>query len=219
MRYEGRRKLSKKIASIHQRYLDFVRDASIPVLQKMWGYKRIEDVMQTKKLSLEFYLLEAIRCYRGVAYEALDFDSLHESEQKFILDSVLIFSNLFGPVGAGDVLPFYKLKQGEGFGGFVTKDLYECKELDLMLQGECIVDLRAGFYQKLYAIKTHYYVFEFLKNQKPLSHYAKYYRGVVLREIAKQGGIEHIKEKLEEMGVRHLANKEVKNQTKMIFVV
>lgn len=214
-------KLSKEIASLHQEYLDFVENADLSELQKIWGYKRIEDVLQTKMLSLEFSTLPAIQCYRGVGYEALDFDSLQSHQQKFLLDSVLIFSNLFGPVKAGDNLPFYKLKQGEGFKGFTSKNLY-ClreKELDELLDQECIIDLRAEFYQKLYGIKTHHFTFDFLKNNKRVSHYAKYYRGILLREIAKEKGIKTIIQRLEVLGLKYLQTKEVKNQTKFIFAV
>lgn len=213
--------LSKEIASLHQQYLDFVQNADFEELQKIWGYKRLEDVIQTKMLSLEFCILPAIQCYRGVAYEALDFHSLQESEQEFLLDSVLIFSNLFGAVSAREKLPFYKLKQGEGFRDFKSKDLYRLKEesLDQLLENECVIDLRAEFYQKLYAIKTHHFTFEFLKNNKRISHYAKHYRGIVLREIAKERGIKNITQSLEALGLKYLQSKEGKNQTKLIFSI
>lgn len=213
--------LSKEIASLHQKYLDFVINADLNELQKCWGLKRMEDVMQTKMLSLDFSILPAILCYRGVGYEALDFDSLRDVQKEFILDSVLIFSNLFGAICARENLPFYKLKQGEGFGDFKSKDLYAIQEesLDRLLDQECVVDLRAGFYQSIYKVKTHHFAFDFLKNNKRLSHYAKYYRGIVLREIAQEGGMETLFDRLELSGLKHLATEENKNQTKFIFAV
>lgn len=213
--------LSQEIASLHQQYLDFVRHAELEELQKMWGYKRLEDVLQTKMLSLEYCILPAIQCYRGVGYEALDFDSLKSDEQAFLFDSVLIFSNLFGAVSAKENLPFYKLKQGEGFGDFRSKDLYSLGEekLNQLLDQECVIDLRAEFYQKLYAIKTHHFTFEFLKNNKRVSHYAKYYRGITLREIAKEKGIKNITQRLETLGLKYLQSQEGKNQTKLIFAI
>lgn len=218
---KSQNKLSKEIASLHQKYLHFVRNADLIELQKMWGYKKLEDVLQTKMLSLEFCTFPAIRFYRGVAYEALDFDSLQEDEQSFLFDSVLIFSNLFGAVSAKEELPFYKLKQGEGFGDFKSRDLYQLKEesLDRLLEQECVIDLRAEFYQKLYKIKTHHFVFDFLKNNKRVSHYAKYYRGIVLREIAQEKGIKNINQRLEALGLKYLQTQEGKNQTKLIFAV
>lgn len=218
---EHQGKFSKEIISLHQKYLDFVRSADFTELQKMWGYKKLDDVLQTKILSLESYALPAIRCYRGVAYEALDFDALKNDEQEFLFDSVIIFSNLFGAVSAREMLPFYKLKQGEGFGDFKSKDLYRSreKELDRILEKECVIDLRAEFYQKLYALKTYHFAFEFLKNNKRISHYAKYYRGIVLREIAKEKGIKNLTQRLEALGLKYLQSQEGKNQTKLIFAV
>lgn len=213
--------LSQEITDLHQKYLNFVRNADLIELQKMWGYKKLEDVFQTKALSLESYTFPAIRFYRGVAYEALDFDTLQEDEQNFLFDSVMIFSNLFGAVSAKEELPFYKLKQGEGFGDFKSKDLYQLKEesLDRLLDQECVVDLRAEFYQKLYKIKTHHFTFDFLKNNKRVSHYAKHYRGMILREIAKEKGIKNITQRLEAVGLKYLQTKEERNQTKLIFAV
>ena len=47
-----------------------------------------------------------------------------------------------------------------------------------------ILDLRAKFYEKFYAVKKEFTTFCFLKNKKILSHHAKAYRGEVLRQIA-----------------------------------
>lgn len=211
--------LTDRIKAIHKTYLDFVQNAEVEELQKIWGLKKLEEIQKIKQCSMEHGVLPAIECYSGVAYEALGFSSLDEKAQKMILDSVVIFSNLFGPVSAKENLPFYKLKQGEGFAGFKTKMLYQEleKELDAILQDECIVDLRAEFYQKLYVPKSHYFTFEFLKNGKRVSHYAKHYRGVVLREIAKNGGIYKIEECLEEL--HFLGSEDKMNCTKLVFAI
>lgn len=211
--------LSPGIENNYKKYLNFLQNAGTQELQKIWGYKKIEDVEKMRLISSQSCVIPAIECYCGVAYEALDFASLEAREKEFILDSVLIFSNLFGVVSAGENLPFYKLKQGEGFGDFKTKDLYASLQdkIDLLLQEECIIDLRAEFYQKLYAIKSHYFSFEFLKNGKRVSHYAKYYRGIVLREIAKNHGLYKIEERLENLGLKLLECKETLSQTKFVF--
>lgn len=211
--------LSPKISELHKQYLDFVCNADLLKLQKMWGIKKEEELLRLKEQSLLANTARAIECYSGVAYEALDFVSLKQKEQNFILDSVLICSNLFGIVSAKENLPFYKLKQGEGFGEFETKTLYRAmeNELDILLEKEFVIDLRAEFYQKLYTIKSHHFTFEFLKNGKRVSHYAKHYRGIVLREIAKNQGINKIEECLE--GLKFLGSKEEKSRTILVFAL
>ncbi|MCB4755324.1 MAG: YaaA family protein, partial [Sulfurovum sp.] len=50
-----------------------------------------------------------------------------------------------------------------------------------------ILDLRAGFYDKFYRPTKPYTTLKFIKEGKVVSHWAKAYRGLVLREIAKTG--------------------------------
>lgn len=213
--------LSPKISLIYDQYLSFVNQATLQELQKIWGYKNIDEIEKMRLLSAIPSVYPAIECYSGVAYEALDFVTLQDDEKDFLLDSVLIFSNLFGAVSAREKLPFYKLKQGEGFGEFQTKQLYSSlqDELDIILSEECVVDLRAEFYQKLYPIPSHFFSFEFLKNHKKVSHYAKYYRGIVLREIAKNQGINRIEQRMLDWGLKFLGCEEDQKQTKFIFTL
>ena len=49
-----------------------------------------------------------------------------------------------------------------------------------------MIDLRAGFYEKFYTLTKPYITMKFLKNGKILSHFAKAYRGRVLRQIAQE---------------------------------
>lgn len=209
--------LSPHIASLHQQYLHFVRSASVEELQKLWGIKKIDEFEKIRESSLQAHTMRAIECYSGVAYEALDFASLDKREQDFVLESVLIFSNLFGVVRAGEILPFYKLKQGEGFEGVSTKAIYQKSQdqIDLLCGDDLIVDLRAEFYQKLYVPKAHYVTFEFLKDGKKISHYAKYYRGLVLREIAKHQSVDEIWKYLSDL--TFLGFQDKKNCTKLVF--
>lgn len=47
-----------------------------------------------------------------------------------------------------------------------------------------MLDLRAGFYDKFYTPKKKVSTYKFLKNGKIVSHYAKAYRGILLRIAA-----------------------------------
>ena len=52
----------------------------------------------------------------------MSYNNLEKSSQKYIDDNVLIFSNLFGVLKASDVIPDYKLKQGESFYDLELRD-------------------------------------------------------------------------------------------------
>ena len=54
-----------------------------------------------------------------------------------------------------------------------------------MLCNDDCLDLRAGFYHKFYVPSSYYTTLKFLKEGKVVSHWAKAYRGIVLRHIAK----------------------------------
>ena len=51
--------------------------------------------------------------------------------------------------------------------------------------GEEIIDLRAGHYEKFYKVKkANVLTFKFLKDGKVVSHWAKHYRGALLKFLA-----------------------------------
>jgi cytoplasmic iron level regulating protein YaaA (DUF328/UPF0246 family) len=130
---------------------------------------------------------KAIERYDGVAYDYLEYSLLDENLQKYIDENTLIFSNLFGVVRADDKLPFYRMKQGKNLPN-IEIDKYYKKEfslaLDEYLADEVVLDLRAGYYDKFYKPKN-YITMKFIKNGKVVSHWAKAYRGIVLKEMAK----------------------------------
>lgn len=180
-------KLFEKRLQILNSYNEFVQTASIQQLEKLFGTKK-EDIIkkyQTDIFSQE--TMKAIERYEGVAYDYLDYDNLEKSSQKYIDDNVLIFSNLFGVLKASDEIPDYKLKQGESFYDLKIDKFYNdnfSKELDKYLENDDILDLRAGFYEKFYSIKKPYKTLKFIKDGKVVSHFAKAYRGEILKIIA-----------------------------------
>ncbi len=96
----------------------------------------------------------------------------------------MIFSNLFGVLKASDEIPDYKLKQGESFYDLKIDKFYNdnfSQELDKYLENDDILDLRAGFYEKFYVIKKPYKTLKFIKDGKVVSHFAKAYRGEILK--------------------------------------
>ncbi|MBL0707791.1 MAG: YaaA family protein [Sulfurimonas sp.] len=193
------------------RYKLFIQTSSDEKLSKLFG---IKDIKKFEKYKTDIYTLElmkVIQRYDGVAFDYLDYDSLKKEEKEYIDTNTIIFSNLFGPLLAGDVgIPEYKLKQGEKIGDFAPELFYKkyfSPSLDAMLGDEPYLDLRAGFYHKFYKPNSQYTTLKFLKNNKVVSHWAKAYRGLVLKAIA-QNKIESIDEFMQ-MEMENLSVKEI----------
>lgn len=167
-------------------YLEILRQANHSELAKIFGTKRVNlDVLSACLEMLHSPRIEALRLYRGVAYKALDFESLEAGAQDFLRKSTLIFSNLFGVVRGGDRLPYYHLNQNYRSEKLSLQSLYNAqrREIDTLLDSaEIIIDLRAGVYVKAYPLKArpHY----ILPIPKGTSHQAKLHRGVALRNLA-----------------------------------
>ena len=118
-------------------------------------------------------------------------------------------------------IPEYKLKQGEAVGEIKTEKFYHEHSAALMevyLAKEEILDLRAGFYDKFYKPAKPYTTLKFIKDGRVVSHWAKAYRGIVLREIAKAriDSIEDfMKLPIEGLSIHEIQTK--KNKTEMIY--
>lgn len=159
------------------------------LLESIYGAKSFNDKnLFELHYAMQFSpLLSAIELYSGVAFQGLSYPTLSQQSKDFILEKVLIFSNLFGVLRAKDSIPFYKLKQGTKQRGLTLKEVYApfAHHLHQALQSnEYIIDLRAGIYAKLFMPTLPHFFFEFQKNGKTISHYAKLYRGKILRLLA-----------------------------------
>ncbi|MDD6055298.1 MAG: peroxide stress protein YaaA [Helicobacter sp.] len=185
-------------------YVKFLQTSDEGGIKKLFGTKSLDlESLALAQNCLNAPLLPAIIRYSGVAFSALDFKNLDKNAQDFIYKHTLIFSNLFGILRANDGIPFYDLKQGEGFKlesySFKTQDFYKqsTKEIwDFLSQDSTkeleFLDLRASFYQKCFPLdksplkqKIKIATPIFIKNGKTLSHYAKFYRGILLKTSAK----------------------------------
>ena len=195
--------LYDKRAKILRRYDDFLKNADVNQISKLFGIKNLKDGDELRQSVFYKGVVKAVLRYDGVAYRHLAYKTLPEEAKKFIEnnpdavviqlakkfidENTMIFSNLFGPILAKNPLPEYKLKQGEKISGLNIENFYK-KEfgdaIDKWLGDDDIIDLRAEFYEKFYNIKRPYTTFKFAKKGKAISHYAKAYRGAVLRLIA-----------------------------------
>ncbi|QOY51698.1 YaaA family protein [Candidatus Sulfurimonas baltica] len=209
----------KEVLDRYQGYVSSVTDEQ---LSKFFG---IKDSAKFEKYKTDIYsqpLMKVIERYDGVAFDYLEYSSLDDAAKQYIDQNTVIFSNLFGPMLAGDFgLPEYKLKQGEKIGDFAPEVFYKkhfSESLDEMLSDEVYLDLRAGFYNKFYKPRTQYVTLKFLKDDKVVSHWAKAYRGLVLKEMAQnkiQSIDEFMKMEIENLSVQEILKKGI--HTEIVF--
>ncbi len=190
-------------------------------IKKLFGMKKFSDCAPYIVDIFHSELMCAIERYRGVAYDYLDYDALNDDAQKYIKKNTLIFSNLYGPIYAGDTIANYKVKQGNNIGDIAPDKFYKERfsyQLDLLLSQDEILDLRAGYYDKFYKPTKPYTTLKFLKGGKVVSHWAKAYRGLVLKAVA-QNNIQSIEEFIS-LEIKNLTVHEiqtVKNKTEIVY--
>lgn len=180
--------LFEKRKEIFEIYEKLLEESSIEELSKWFGLKKLDEVERYKESLLNKPSMKAINRYNGVAFDALDYNNLEASEQKYIDENVVLFSNLFGPILARDLIPDYKYKQGAKLPDVNIEKYFMdnfTQALDDFVEDE-VIDLRAAYYEKFYKVKkASVLTFKFIKDGKVVSHWAKFYRGKVLQEMAK----------------------------------
>jgi cytoplasmic iron level regulating protein YaaA (DUF328/UPF0246 family) len=190
-------------------------------IKKLFGMKKFSDCESYISNIYNSPLMSAIERYQGVAYDYLKYRELSMDAQEYLEKNTIIFSNLYGPLLGGDTIANYKVKQGNSIGDIVPDKFYKERftyQLDLYLAKDDILDLRAGYYDKFYKLSKPYTTLKFLKNGKTVSHWAKAYRGIVLREVAKHN-ITSLEEFMH-LSIEGLSVKETKttkNKTEIIY--
>ncbi|RXJ84049.1 YaaA family protein [Arcobacter sp. CECT 8985] len=179
--------LFSKREEVFNKYEEFISKLSIEELSKWFGLKKLDEVEKYKHSLKNKPTMKAIQRYNGVAFDAIEYNSLNSKEQNYIDNNVILFSNLFGPIKADDLIPDYKYKQGAKLPNINVEKFYQdnfTESLDNYL-GDEIIDLRAGYYEKFYKIKkANVLTFKFIKDGKVVSHWAKHYRGALLKHLA-----------------------------------
>ncbi len=168
-------------------YESILKRGNLDELKELFGFKKQEDILKQIDEYFSNQAKKAILRYSGVAFDYLDYLSLDESAKEYIDSNLIIFSNLYGVVKASDYILNYKVKQGSKIGQLKVESIYKEALRDILdkeLEDEDILDIRAGYYNKFYKPSKFYTTLKFLKNGKVVSHWAKAYRGLVLRYCA-----------------------------------
>ncbi len=138
---------------------------------------------QSKNLHKEIPLLPALERYQGVAFEALDPSSIPRK----VWRQIFVLSNLRGVVRGDHMLPFYKLKMSsiEGLKAHLQKQfLSELQELPSGPVWSLLPDDQSKLIDS-WERKRHT-VMILDGSGKKISHWSKYYRGVLARWILTQ---------------------------------
>ncbi len=210
--------LTPQRTDLLHRYINILQKGNMEELNKMFGLKKESDILANKRDIIHELTMKAIERYTGVAFDYLDYPDLNKEAQTYVDTHVILFSNLFGPIRASDMIPQYRLKQGSAVGDIKTEKFYHEYSASLMesyLADDEILDLRAGFYDKFYKPKKPYTTLKFIKDDKVVSHWAKAYRGIVLREIA-LAGVETIeafmKMEIADLNIKEILTKGVRTE-------
>ncbi len=204
-------------------YTNILQKKDMAVLSKMFGLKKEADILTHIKDIIHEPAMKAIERYTGVAFDHLSYETLDDQSKNYIDTHVILFSNLWGVLRASDKIPEYRLKQGENAGEIKIDQFYRTALSGLMddyLKNDEILDLRAGFYDKFYTPSQPYTTLKFIKEGKVISHWAKAYRGIVLREIAKskvENLDDFMKLSIENLNILEMQTK--KNKTEIIYEI
>ena len=206
---------------ILKKYNAIVNSGDTEAIKALFGIKKESDIGQYVENIFTAQTMPAIERYNGVAYEYLDIKSLSLQEQDYLKAHTLIFSNLYGPIMGGDLITNYKVKQGNNIGDIALDKFYKdafTSQLDTLLKEHEILDLRAGYYDKFYKITQPYITLKFRKEGKVVSHWAKAYRGIVLRHLA-QHNVQSLDAfmKIEIQGLMVSEIKKIRNKTEIVY--
>jgi cytoplasmic iron level regulating protein YaaA (DUF328/UPF0246 family) len=202
-------------------YNSIVNSGNEKEIMELFGLKKFDDCKPYLHDLSASPLMCAIERYSGVAYDYLDFASLEIEAKEYLKKNTIIFSNLYGAILGSDTIANYKVKQGNAIKCIEPDKFYRERfsyQLDLYLTKDEILDLRAGYYDKFYKVNKNYTTLKFLKDGKSVSHWAKAYRGKVLRELALRN-VNSIKEfmALEIEGLSVAEIKVIKNKTEIVY--
>lgn len=140
--------------------------------------------------------MPAVDRYTGVLFDALDAGSLDARARRWLGEHVLIHSAPFGPVGALDPLPGYRLGAGTSLPGLAPLRRHWAAPVSAALgesDADFVLDLRSEAYVALGPVPPQTpsaYVRVVTEGEggevRALNHFNKHAKGVLVRRLAEQ---------------------------------
>ncbi|WP_309129615.1 peroxide stress protein YaaA [Microbacterium sp.] len=132
--------------------------------------------------------MAAVDRYTGVLFDALDAQGLDRAARRWLGEHVLIHSAPFGPVGALDGIPAYRLAAGTSLPGIAPLRRHWAAATTRALEGSgFILDLRSEAYVALGPVPDSVrsaYVRVVTANGRALNHFNKKAKGELVRSLA-----------------------------------
>ncbi|EAR25094.1 hypothetical protein A20C1_00861 [marine actinobacterium PHSC20C1] len=141
-------------------------------------------------------VLPALERYTGVLYDGLDAATMTPAEWSFAQETVLVHSALFGPVGAADPIPAYRLSHNSRLPGLALKAHWRSSVSSVLASVEGLqLDLRSEAYAQLGAASEDSVYLRVVTHgaggkRVALSHFNKKSKGVFSRALI-GAGIKH----------------------------
>ncbi|PKI91939.1 peroxide stress protein YaaA [Actinomycetales bacterium SN12] len=132
--------------------------------------------------------MAAIDRYTGVLYDALDANSLDRTARRWLGEHVLIHSAPFGPIGALDEIPVYRLAAGTSLPGIrpLRRHWAEATS-EALADAGFVLDLRSESYVALGPVAgtiPSAYVRVVTDTGRALNHFNKKAKGMLVRALA-----------------------------------
>lgn len=134
--------------------------------------------------------MPAVDRYTGVLYDALDAGSLSTASRRWLASHVLVHSAPFGPIGALDLIPSYRLAAGTSLPGLPPLRRHWADATTAALSRDApdfILDLRSEAYVALGPVPDSVpsaYVRVVTEHGRALNHFNKKSKGLLVRALA-----------------------------------
>lgn len=141
-------------------------------------------------------VMPAIERYTGVLFDGLNATSMTVAERSFAQETVIVHSALFGPLGAGDPIPAYRLSHNSRLPGLALKSHWRASVTEALSAVEGLqLDLRSEAYAQFGAASTNSVYLRVVTEgtdgkRVALSHFNKKSKGVYSRALI-SAGIKH----------------------------
>jgi cytoplasmic iron level regulating protein YaaA (DUF328/UPF0246 family) len=180
-------------SALLQQVVELSRDERAALTALKLGPKGAPEIQRNRDV-LSSPLMPALERYTGVLFDALDVSSLPSRAHSWVMDTVAVFSALWGVVRASDPIPAYRLSFDSRLSGGPLASQWALVG-DSLWEGVpgFVLDLRSEGYRKLARVPADRGVFVALVKDGPLGsrpalgHANKSVKGTLVRALAESG--------------------------------